>query len=600
MTIINRIVSILLIGFAVSIHAQQPVPTAITYQGSLEEAGQPANGSYDLQFQLYDGSDSGSGSVVGSAVVSEDVAVTDGVFSVQLDFGAAAFDSEARWLEIGVRDGASTGGFTLLTPFSPVTPAPQARFAVKAANADLAANASQLDGMSSGDFALAGHAHAVLSAGDGLTGANYDGTGATTFGVGAGDGITVSADEVAARVDGSSIDFNTSGELSMLPHGPGYGEVATVAKSGGDYTDPVAAMNDLSSWCSQTVTCVLRVMPGLYDLTAPLELEPLVHIVGTGPFTALRRNDTGITSGVVDASNCINSCQMTNLYIGTQSTGSGSQSVGVYSQGGRVELKNVFFSISSTTDAAFGIYTDSDTWIIDSEFHHFGDDGSPVRATNGRITIEESEINANGGGIEAIAVHSTGAALLLARNEIEASNADTVIAVSISDSFIEDQHSRLDASDSSISTARAILASNCNTSGVKLVGTDLRAFGATDTRAIFADNCWQVDASGIDIVAGPSGHGITLRETPLVLNGSRLESGDHAISLFYSASDTNSYPVRVLHSRLKAPNDLMYEAGPYDDTAVALSQLEDGTVSGAVTCTNNVDENLADLGNTCP
>ena len=34
-----------------------------------------------------------------------DVLVTDGLFMVALDFGLAAFDGEARWLEISVRPG---------------------------------------------------------------------------------------------------------------------------------------------------------------------------------------------------------------------------------------------------------------------------------------------------------------------------------------------------------------------------------------------------------------------------------------------------------------------------------------------------------------
>lgn len=93
------------LALAVSATAQQAVPTSIAYQGSLEESGAPANGVYDLSFQLFDGPDSASGSPVGTAIVTQDVNIVDGLFNVTLDFGATAFEDEARWLEIGVRGG---------------------------------------------------------------------------------------------------------------------------------------------------------------------------------------------------------------------------------------------------------------------------------------------------------------------------------------------------------------------------------------------------------------------------------------------------------------------------------------------------------------
>ncbi|NJN83802.1 MAG: hypothetical protein HC802_17030 [Caldilineaceae bacterium] len=48
-------------------------------------------------------------------VSGNDVAVVDGLFTVALDFGNV-FDGRALWLEIKVRPGASSGGYTLLAP----------------------------------------------------------------------------------------------------------------------------------------------------------------------------------------------------------------------------------------------------------------------------------------------------------------------------------------------------------------------------------------------------------------------------------------------------------------------------------------------------
>jgi hypothetical protein len=107
-----------------------PVGPAFTYQGRLSDAGDPANGTYDLEFRLYDAV---SGGVqVSSTVSREHVAVTDGVFTVELDFGGGAFTGDARWLEIGVREGSSTGPYTPLAPRQAFTAAPYALHALRA------------------------------------------------------------------------------------------------------------------------------------------------------------------------------------------------------------------------------------------------------------------------------------------------------------------------------------------------------------------------------------------------------------------------------------------------------------------------------------
>src|SRR5215471_15289745 len=107
---------LLMLGLASSASAQT---TAFTYQGKLTDAGNPANGTYDLQFRLFDALTSGN--QVATTLVRDDVAVSNGIFTVTLDFGAAAFPGANRWLEIGVRPGVSTGAFTSLSPLQLVT-----------------------------------------------------------------------------------------------------------------------------------------------------------------------------------------------------------------------------------------------------------------------------------------------------------------------------------------------------------------------------------------------------------------------------------------------------------------------------------------------
>ncbi|MBS3784780.1 MAG: hypothetical protein KGY78_10095, partial [Anaerolineae bacterium] len=107
-----------------------PVGTSFTYQGRLTDGGDPADGSYDFEFTLYD--DPTVGDQVGSTVPKGDETVTDGLFTVQLDFGGDVFTGDDLWLEIGVRPGDSSGAHTTLGPRQRLTATPYAHYALKA------------------------------------------------------------------------------------------------------------------------------------------------------------------------------------------------------------------------------------------------------------------------------------------------------------------------------------------------------------------------------------------------------------------------------------------------------------------------------------
>jgi hypothetical protein len=102
---------------------------AFTFQGRLLDGGNPATGLYDLRFVLYD--DGIAGASVGPIVNRDDIQVTNGLFTVQLDFGAV-FDSNTYWIEIAVRPGASTGTYTTLSPRTQITAVPQSLYSKEA------------------------------------------------------------------------------------------------------------------------------------------------------------------------------------------------------------------------------------------------------------------------------------------------------------------------------------------------------------------------------------------------------------------------------------------------------------------------------------
>ena len=138
--------------------------TEFTYQGKLTSGGSPASGNHDFEFALFDAL---SGGVqVGSTITANNVLVTEGTFSVKLNFGAQ-FPGAARFLEIRVRQSGG-GTFTPLLPRQQIGSTPysiksltaetaaNATSATSAANAVTAANALQLGGLSSSQYVVTG------------------------------------------------------------------------------------------------------------------------------------------------------------------------------------------------------------------------------------------------------------------------------------------------------------------------------------------------------------------------------------------------------------------------------------------------------------
>ena len=96
--------------------------TAFTYQGRLNDGANPANGTYDLRFIVFD--NSAGGNQQGPLLTNSATSVSNGLFTVTLDFGNQ-FPGAGRWLEFAVRTNGNGSFFTLI-PRQPLTPAPYA------------------------------------------------------------------------------------------------------------------------------------------------------------------------------------------------------------------------------------------------------------------------------------------------------------------------------------------------------------------------------------------------------------------------------------------------------------------------------------------
>lgn len=100
----------------------------ITYQGTLEDNGEPANGLYDMRFSLADAPTFG---FLLQFIDIADVEVVDGLFEVEVDFDDSWFNGADRWLAVRVEG-------TNLTPRTKINYAPYAIRATNAQQANLA------------------------------------------------------------------------------------------------------------------------------------------------------------------------------------------------------------------------------------------------------------------------------------------------------------------------------------------------------------------------------------------------------------------------------------------------------------------------------
>lgn len=166
----------------------QGMGTAFTYQGRLANNGVPATGLYDLRFVMY-ASPSAQLMIAGPIYV-EDVQVTNGLFSVQVDFGnvsGATYNGNERWLSVGVRPGNSPANapYTLLNPRQELTPTPYAITADHIAVPCHESGSSNAGLLPSGLFSIyqTGTAAAILGT------SNSSGAGVFAQNVGSGPGL---------------------------------------------------------------------------------------------------------------------------------------------------------------------------------------------------------------------------------------------------------------------------------------------------------------------------------------------------------------------------------------------------------------------------
>jgi hypothetical protein len=200
---------------------QANLGTTITYQGQLRKAHGPVNGNCDMTFRLFNAASNGT--QIGTPVTTT-VPVTNGLFTAGLDFGAASFNGEARWLEIQVKC-AGDAAFTTLTPRQSIAPAPYA-LALPGLRTEQNNASINVVGGYPGNFISDTVIGSTISGGGNVFFRNRITENAATI----GGGIDNTASGGGSTV-GGGVGNTASGQRSTIPGGAGalashYGEMA--------------------------------------------------------------------------------------------------------------------------------------------------------------------------------------------------------------------------------------------------------------------------------------------------------------------------------------------------------------------------------------
>jgi hypothetical protein len=186
---------------ALNASAASAFDTGFTYQGTLIDGGQPANGLYDFRFQLL-----AEGGIVGDEYIAEQVQVTDGLFATTVGIaGPGMWNGQRRFLGVAARADGESDYVVIGDPVE-IQPAPYAFYARQATHAATAGAAETATTLQSGQATAIQVATFAMRESDGASTLTFAAKGTGRLEVkrpgGTGDAFVIIPVDVPAQMMG--------------------------------------------------------------------------------------------------------------------------------------------------------------------------------------------------------------------------------------------------------------------------------------------------------------------------------------------------------------------------------------------------------------
>jgi hypothetical protein len=369
--------------------------TVFVYQGRLNDGGNAANGSFQMQFKLFDSL--GGAGQIGSTITDVPVMVNQGVFSVKLDFGSNALSGANRWLEIAVRHN-SNESYTTLAPREQIASSPYSVRTLSAASAD---------GLSSNCVGCVQDSNINSVSGAKVTGtvANATNAGSATNATTATNATQLNGQAATFYQNAANLDSGTL-NAARLP--------VPFTLTGTSSTHIIRAENASTSFSSAAVYGVSNSAIGSTIGVQGVSLSPNgAGMFGSGTYGVhgqsasstngrgvygLANASTGITVGVWGESS-----STSGLGVYGSANGPTGTTYGVYGQSFSTNGRGVYGLASASSGTNYGVYGQS--LSIDGIGVLGKADNASDGITYGGLFVSSST---GGRGVSGLASHGTG------------------------------------------------------------------------------------------------------------------------------------------------------------------------------------------------
>lgn len=156
----------------------------------------------------------------------------------------------------------------------------------------------------------------------------------------------------AKIANGAVTDAKISGVISaskLGAHKHPYAGVVIVAKSGGDYIEPIAALASIID-ASSTKPYLVKIMPGVYDLgSSALNMLPFVDVEGSGESTTVIRSsvENEFFPSATGTVNGADNSEIRFLTVEAVGLAQSSKVVGIGTSGSAFKMTNVTVKVDS-------------------------------------------------------------------------------------------------------------------------------------------------------------------------------------------------------------------------------------------------------------